>query len=244
MAQTPIVLTNCSILAGGYDLSASTNKVKLTTQYDALDVTNFASGGAKAYVGGLSNTMLSGEGWTTADSDALYGTNLGVADTVFTVSPDGGDGSVVYGFRSLQTTYETNGGDVGQVYGYTVEAAARSAEGLLRGTVMHPVSTARTSTGTGTIRQLGAVGSTQSVYAWLHVVSATGTTPSVTVKVQSAATVGFGLPADRITFTAANAIGAQYGSTAGAITDQYWRVSYTISGTTPSFLFAVGIAIQ
>lgn len=244
MAQTPIVLQNVSMLADGYNLSASTNKVKLALSADDLDVTSFASNGYKERVGGLKSVSFNAEGFYTTDgSDALYGTNLGVSDTVFSVSPDGADGSVVYGFRSLQTQYET-GGDVGQVQTYTVDAMARNAEGLLRGTVMHPVATARTSTGTGTIRQLGAVTSTQRVYAWLNVVSASGSTPSLTVKVQSAATVGFGSPADRITFSAATATGAQYGSAAGAITDAYWRVSYTISGTSPSFQFSVGIAIQ
>ena len=114
---------------------------------------------------------------------------------------------------------------------------------IIRGTLMHSGAVARTASGTGTARQLGAVSSSQKVYAALHVLSASGTTPSLTVKVQSDNAVGFPSATDVITFSAATAVGSQWGSTAGALTDDWWRVSYTISGTSPSFLFAVTIGI-
>ena len=46
-----------------------------------------------------------------------------------------------------------------------------------------------------------------------------------------------------VTITAANAVGAQWGSVAGALTDDYWRISYTISGTNPVFAFAVSAGV-
>ena len=39
------------------------------------------------------------------------------------------------------------------------------------------------------------------------------------------------------------ALDGQTGVVSGAITDQWWRVSYTISGTNPSFLFAVAAGV-
>ena len=44
-------------------------------------------------------------------------------------------------------------------------------------------------------------------------------------------------PATGIGYQSANPV-------AGPITDQYWRVSWTISGSTPSFTFVVSLGIQ
>ena len=122
-------------------------------------------------------------------------------------------------------------------------SASSSTGPVVRGTLMHPTTTARSTSSTGTARQLGAVSATQSVYAALHVLSVSGTsTPTLTVTVQSD-TVGFATPTSRVVFSGATAVGAQFGSAAGAITDDYWRVSWTVSGTNPSFLFGVTIGI-
>ena len=111
--------------------------------------------------------------------------------------------------------------------------------------LIHPDATARTSSGTGTAWQVGALSSSQRLYAGLHVISASGTTPTLAVKVQSD-TVGFGSATDRITFSTATDVAnrEQFSSVAGAITDDYWRVSYTIGGSsTPTFSFMVCVGI-
>jgi hypothetical protein len=82
------------------------------------------------------------------------------------------------------------------------------------------------------------------MYANLHVFSVAGTSgPTLTVKLQSSVDNTFGAPTDRITFTGATAISGQSGSVAGAITDTWWRVVWTITGTNPSFLFAASAGI-
>ena len=64
-------------------------------------------------------------------------------------------------------------------------AGRNSTGGVVRGQLIHPGSASRTSSSTGTGQQLGAVVAGKSMYAALHVLTATGTTPSLTVKVQS-----------------------------------------------------------
>jgi hypothetical protein len=55
----------------------------------------------------------------------------------------------------------------------------------------------------------------------------------------------FGAPTPRLTFSASTAIGGQILRTDGTpITDTWWRMAWTISGTTPSFLFAAALGIQ
>jgi hypothetical protein len=108
---------------------------------------------------------------------------------------------------------------------------------MWHGELLLPRAT-RAAGGTGSIRQLGAVLSTQRVYASLHIFSATGGT--VTATVQSAALVGFGSPTARVSFSAASS-GAQTLSTAGAITDQFWRISWTQTASSASFAVFVGV---
>ena len=45
------------------------------------------------------------------------------------------------------------------------------------------------------------------------------------------------------TLTAATAAGSELVSLAGPLTDTFYRVDWTISGTTPSFSFAVVVGI-
>lgn len=108
----------------------------------------------------------------------------------------------------------------------------------VRGFCLHPPATARTSSSSGTAVQIGAVSVTQRLYAALHVTSVSGT-PTLDVKVQSAATEG-GSYTDRITFTqVSTSITSQWANVAGAVTDTWWRVTWTIAGTDPSYEFAV-----
>ena len=81
------------------------------------------------------------------------------------------------------------------------------------------------------------------MYAGLHITAASGTTPTLVVKVQSDDNAGFTSATDRITFTSANSIGGQWSSVAGAVTDDYWRVTWTVGGTSPSFTFVVALGI-
>ena len=74
--------------------------------------------------------------------------------------------------------------------------------------------------------------------------SVAGTTPSITARVESAPAEAFAAPTTRLTFDAATAAGGQALRTDGtAITDTWWRVAWTITGTTPSFLLAAALGI-
>jgi hypothetical protein len=115
---------------------------------------------------------------------------------------------------------------------------------VVRGLLVHPSNVSRTSSSTGTGRQLGAVAAGKSMYAALHVISASGTNPTLDVILQSDDNASFTSATSRITFTQATGRTSQLSSVAGAITDDYWRVSYTIGGTnTPTFAFAVTAGI-
>ena len=94
------------------------------------------------------------------------------------------------------------------------------------GEILVVPATYSSSSETATNASIGAVSATQSVYSALHVTAASGT---LDVIVESAPS-NWSSESTRITHTQFSGVGAEMKSTAGAITDAYWRVKWTVSG--------------
>src|SRR5205807_3438837 len=132
-------------------------------------------------------------------SEEFLSSKPAIADVPLTIGPTtGAEGEPGFSFPANLATFNPLAGKVGDMQNFAVEALATSAR-LVRGTILH--NAARVATGTGTIFNLGAVAAGQSVYGILHVPAISGG-PTVTIKVQSAPTVGFAAPVDRPSFTA------------------------------------------
>lgn len=244
MAKT--ILTDVRLFAVGADLSGHSNKVELTAEVEDKDSTNYRSGGWKEVLGGLASSEIAAEGqWEAGDpsrvDDASWADLGGIGP--YTVCP--GDSTVAalaYLIKGMRADF-TFGGTVGDVAPWT--GTVKSSWPVARGQIGHPPGTARTATGTGTALNLGAIPAGQRLYAALHVLSAAGTTPSVTARIESDDSAGFASPTTRLTFAAATAAGGQILRTDGtAITDTHYRVAWTITGTTPSFLFVSSLGIR
>lgn len=241
-----LVLLDARLFVGGADLSGSSNQIEVEASVEDKETTNYRSNGAKERLGGLFEAELSGSGqWEAGDAsmvdDNQWATLVSRALAPWTMCPtDAVAGAVAYLTAALQSEYNFLG-EVGDVAPW--EGSAKSSWPMPRGQVAHPPGTARTATGTGTAVQLGAVPAGKHLYAALHVLSATGTTPSLTASVESDNAVGFPSPVTVATFAAATARGGQILRAAGPITDDWFRFAWTISGTTPSFLFAAALGI-
>jgi len=242
------ILTDTRLFAAGADLTGASNKIEISTEAESKDTTNYASGGWKEFIGGLgSSDWKAGGQWEAGDpsliDDATWA-RLGTVDVVTAVPAGGGAvGNVAYLTSALTSSY-TLLGDVGDVAPW--QAQMMGSWPTVRGLVAHPPGTARTSTGTGTGQQLGAVAAGQRLYATLHVLSVAGTsTPTITARVESDDNAGFASPTTRLTFAAATAAGGQILRTDGtAITDDWWRLAWAITGAGPSFLFAAALGIK
>lgn len=236
------VLTNTLLLVDGANLSGQTNKASIAAEFDELDATTFGSNGWKEVAAGLGSSTWAAEGlWAAGDlgkpDDRLWADLGGTAAWTIAASPT--DGDVAY-LGSVMSAQFKVGGQVGELAPFTADG--KGSGRAVRGQTLHPVGTARTTSGTGAAQQLGAVPAGKVMLAALHVCSVAGTTPSLTVKLRSSATSG-GSYTDRATFTAANAIGSQVALAAAAVTDTWWRVEWAISGSTPSFLFTVAAGV-
>lgn len=240
------VQTNVRLFAGGADLTSRSNKVELGVQVEDKDATTYGSGGFKERLGGLGDGALAATGlWEAGDLskvDDQDWANLG-AINAFTVCPNAAAvGNVAWLVRAMESNYKL-GGTVGDVAPW--EAAAASSWPISRGVLLHPADTPRSATGNGTAVQTVAASATQFVYASLNVYSVADPAATLTVTVQSNVDNTFGAPTTRFTFAGVSAVGGQMLRLGGAVTDTWYRVTWTISGgTTPSFLFVAALGVK
>lgn len=237
------LLRDCRLWLDGYDLSGDMNALAITYSAAMLDDTRFGDS-TKRNAGGVRSIVANHQGlWNGGDTgvDAVLFSQIGAANAPMTLSPTtGAEGEVAFTFRSLASQYQP-GAKHGDLLMFSVSAEGGDGAPLVRGTVLHNAT--KTATGTGSIYQMGATASGQKLYGALHVTAAAGTSPTLAVKVQSAALAGFGTPTDRLTFATKSAIGSDWQTAAGPITDAYHRVSFTIGGTGASFSFVVILGI-
>lgn len=178
---------------------------------------------------------------TYASLDEVLMSDLGV-ERPFSAVPTGAvEGAAAYfTIGAMALGYTPLEGAVGELGKWSGQW--RSRYPLVRGVLAS--SAVVTATGTGTVHQLGAVGAAQRIWCAAHVLSAAGTTPSVTVAVQSDDNSGMTTPTTRATLSAITTRGSATASAVGAITDTYWRASWTVSGTGPVFGLRVLLGIQ
>lgn len=244
------ILTGVRIFSGGCDLTTRAAKTMWVSECEDKDATAFTTDGNlwKEVLGGLFSTTIDASGQWESGGDGTFvddemWTNLGGLGA-WTEAPN----SPVVAGDLCQFTYAmrgnyTVGGAVGDVAPWSAKLSGSWP--AVRGQILHPPGTARTATGSGTAVTGVATPATKRLYASLHVLGVSGTsTPTITVKVQSDDNGGFSSPTDRITFNAATTVGSQISRTSvGAITDNFWRATWTISGTSPSFLFVVACGV-
>ena len=244
------VLTNCTIMAGGYDLSGDSNEIGIDYGAQMKDATTFRSGSTTANFPGMVTFKASGKGlWQCVDPatgpsiDPTLWADLGLADVLLSVAPAAGAaGELVFFTTGVSAGYNV-GGKIGDLLPFTLAAESRG-QPLVRGTIIEAAT--KTSTWNGASNTLGATTAAQRMFAAMHVVTVSGSSPTLDLLVQSAAASNFATPHTKFTFPQITAVGGWYLTPlAGPNTDTYWRVSATIGGTgTPTFKVAVLVGIQ
>lgn len=222
------VQTNVGLYWGGYSLASSFNAIAMnmgnSPQDDTVYGDTFTSNAS-----GLSSVNAEAEGFwqSTTDSVLHAGLAINAADTVLSVTPvDQVAGSPSIFSKVTTSTYNPiSEGTVGSMMGFSLSAEGRG-EKSVTGEILVVPATYSSSSETATNASIGAVSATQSVYSALHVTAASGT---LDVIVESAPS-NWSSESTRITHTQFSGVGAEMKSTAGAITDAYWRVKWTVSG--------------
>ena len=232
------VLSDAFIVFDGEAIRDSVNAVSIDYGAEELDGTTLADD-TRIMVGGLLTAAMGADGFFQApDPDSAFFAQMGAAGKVITIAPKTTEGSIGFSLNSVLGSYNP-GASVGELLAYSIQAGARDR--LVRGTLLANKAGILTS-GLGTAFQVGAATASQTVFAALHVTKAGGT-PTLNLTIESDDASGMLTPTTRITFDQATAKGSQFKKLAGPVTDNWWRVNYTIGGATPEFDFVVLLGI-
>lgn len=223
------VLTDAGLWIGKYNLSGVSNSLAISLMADVQDATVFGAT-YHARAAGLKSCGIQLEGfWDSSIDLGLTSASLGTELPV-TAAPTTTVGNTAYLLKALTAEYKP-GASIGDMFKFT--AGAQSTAPCVRGLMMQ--NGAKSSTANGTGQQLGALSTTQTLYANIHVTAASGSSPTLDVTVESDDNAGFTTPTTRETFTQITAADAAQKTVSGAVTDGYWRFKFTIGGSSPSF---------
>lgn len=240
------VLTDSLVLVGSADLTQFTGSYTVAGQVAMQTANVHGSGRFVRTLPGLRSHSLQVSGMADYDPGAVaavftpatIGAQYAAAIVPVNTSTTG---DVALFTRGLLDSFAAPGGQIGDVA--TFDLSLQGDTALVPGQVLAPLA-ARTTTGNSSVLTMTGPTASQRVYAALHITAASGTTPSVTTTIQSSTVVGMTSPTTRFTFSAATGIGWQFAApVAGAITDGFWRATFTITGTTPSFTAAVLLGV-
>ncbi len=238
-------LSNQKVWLGGFDLSGVLGELAFDYGAETRDAATLADK-TRVQLAGLKTVSASHAGiWDSAGGlDQALFNQISLFDAPMSFAPtDAAEGDLAYSFLTLMAEYTPIGGELGEPQEFTLAAQSGGPDGLIRDTLMHNATRIVSANGNG--QQLGAVATGQKLFGALHVIAASGTLPTLDVTVESDDNPGFTTPVTRMTFAQQTAIGFEWAlPIAGPITDDWWRIVWAITGTTPSFTFVSFLGIQ
>lgn len=228
-----------------YHLSSDVNQIDVATGCDPQDATVLTNT-ARNMRGTLPYVELKAQGFVDLASGGVHQvlqSNINVANVPVTVGMEGAVADTHATLFLAKLLQYKKAGVVGKLLPFDISASGQgtpAVDGYIFGIG------SKTTTANGTAIQLGTLDATETMYAALHVISASGTSPTLDVLITSDNASNFASATTRITFAQKTAAGSEWKSLAGAVaTDDWWRAQWTIGGTdTPTFdvVIAVGIA--
>lgn len=246
-----LAATGSKLFIGPYDISDHLTNVALTLNQEAVDdvcMLSDSAGTAKimqSFLPGLKSHELSYSGYSeagTGEVGTVLDNYLGDANTIITVCPQTGTmGEPAYSAYISALQHNEIDGTVGGMQGFSGAAAAQGTV-CFRGTIMG--SGAKTATGNGSIYQLGAItAGTNGLFAALHVTASVGDdTQTLVVDLYSSPLANFSSSTKRVTFTTATTgATSEIKSLLTAVTDTYWRATWTVANGGASVSFTINI---
>jgi hypothetical protein len=248
--MTALALINAEILAGPLRLGTVANQLSMELTADSLDATVFTSAGWRQFVGGMRSAMVETSGFYDASApeagalapDTQIWSEVGGATQVpVTLCPTGADLDVAYIVGTRRGTVQLFG-KIGELAPF---GSSMWGDGLVaRGQLIHPATVLRTAGGTGSTAILGTIPTGRNLIWSIHVTAVTGTTPALTLTIQRDDNAGFTSPTTVTTSGPFSTPTATMLVVPGPITpDDRYRVTWTLTGTTPSARFAVAVGV-
>jgi len=238
--MSSLVLTNAEIYLGGYRISGVSNSISLEYSSEVLDDSIFGTV-FRQRIGGAKSVAFGAEGRFSPlfDGDLLDAMLL--QDLPVTVMPETAvSGGTCFSTLLQLGEYTPLGGAYGEFAKFSISGEGGQGVPLLPGIVGKAGTESVSGVGAGV--QLGAVGSGQSLYSCVHLVVAGGTSPSLTVQIESDSDNTFASPIVRGTATNTS-VTAELLQIDGPISDTWYRVRWTLTGTTAVVNFLVTLSV-
>lgn len=240
------VMTGAQLLLGATDISQFTGEFVTELSAAMGERNNMAALGYEVMVPVSNTGMMSFKGYAdyaTGGISTVFGSASKGQQNAASIIPIVNPGSAVAAgdaamfTRGVLSKNAMATGAVASNTMYDIELQADSAE--VDGVVAAPLA-GRTVAGlTGTSLQLGAIPAGRRLWAAVHVTAAAGTNLVVTIESDNA--VGFPSPALQITFATMSAVGWQFLSVPGPITDDWFRAVATQATGTATYAVMFGI---
>lgn len=233
------------VLIDQYDLSAYFNAIDLHSMVETPEMTTFGAN-SKTRVPTLKDGDLNVKGFFDADTvnnnrvDDVLRVAIGTATNNNVSACPIGDtiGNIVRLVAANEANYAIHD-PVAGVVEISSNFKPMAVVGVENGISLHSRSAAETSS-TNSTSVDNTAGTTNGLVAHLHVIAEGGTAgPTATIKVQHSTDNTTWV--DLITFTAATGVTTQRSSVTGTV-NRYLRVISTITGTNPTFTYAVTAA--
>lgn len=238
------VMTSVALVVAGANIASDLNALALDDGMQIHEAPAFGDTGMRR-VAGLGTGELSADGYWNQDADRAEQTLvplLGIAATPISVVPaglagaDAAVGRDAYLFRALLVEYAPSA-DVDAVAAFSMRASLDQGGRIVRGKVARNIANAG-SPSTGVSVQVGAIASGKTMYIAVHVLAVSSA--NLTLAINSDDNSGFTSGVNRTNFTL-TAVGAQWGTIAGPITDDWWRASISAGTGTATFVVTMGI---
>jgi hypothetical protein len=236
-------LKNLRIYLDGYELTTRSNTAMLEGSKDAPDVTVFCSDW-KEYLGdGLKDFTAGIGGFMEIDeADAAIFNELddsgGFVLTLTTQMQ--AVGGLVFFMHAIESSLKLFG-NVGDVAPFQIGALSGSSR-ISRGVILAP-SDAVSADRTGAAVQIAAAEAGLTLNIGLHVTDVSGSTPTLTMTIESDSTSGFSSPTTLYTSSSFVLPGAEYAEVTLASSDTYFRIKHDVGGTGSSFTTLASISI-
>jgi hypothetical protein len=234
------VLTNVQLLLGSFDLSGFSGEYEETAETQMKVANNFAGQGYEIVLPGLTTAMANIKGhsdYAASGVSATFNTAIRGTQYALSVLPLGTAsvaGDPAQFMRGLLGEHKMLTGAVGDVADFEMTLTGDSAG--VDGYVGFPLASRGNATGTEiTVK---AVGATQRLWAALHITAGTFTNLIVTIESDTA---GFPSATTVLTFSTVSAVGWQFISVAGPITDTQFRAKTAVSSGTATCAVVFGI---
>lgn len=247
--MSTLVFTDAKIYLGGYNLSGYTNETDIQMPPAMLNNTVFGMStmsnrpglhDLKANVKGFNDFTIglppSPHPTPTSSVDSVLQARIGAVEEVFSVAPVGNaELDLAYFFKGVNGKYDPMSAAHGQLVPFAIDVSATGIRAI-RGYTLGLGTKIATGQSAAGKQIVGGTLAGQLLYAALHVVAAAGTTPTLDAIIQSDDNAGFSSPTTRLTFPQfTTSVGASWQSLAGPITDDYYRLKWTITGTLPQY---------